>query len=132
MTRDMRSRLATLPTQTAVDDGIRSCFAVFTKSLISSPPVQLTSLQQRHVFCLETLQATRRGLRIMDSGSGSSSSDHNQRNQSEKNQSCPSAQGKEAPVTQDLKTEHRTDSLESVPELPQRKMGNKKSGTSEF
>lgn len=60
------------------------------------------------------------------SGSGSSSSDHSQRNQSEKNQSCPSAQGNEAPVTQDLKTEHRTDSMESVPELPQCKMGNKK------
>ncbi|MCJ8729288.1 hypothetical protein PDJAM_G00104450 [Pangasius djambal] len=61
----------------------------------------------------------------MDASSSSSSSDHSQRNQSKKNQSCESPQGSEAPVTQDVNTERRSDSLGAATELPQRKMGSK-------
>ncbi|GAA6095638.1 skin secretory protein xP2-like isoform X1 [Tachysurus ichikawai] len=58
--------------------------------------------------------------------SSSSSSRLSQRNQSKKNPSSPSSQGNEAPIKQDLNTEHKTDSMEAVPELPQCKMGSKK------
>lgn len=62
---------------------------------------------------------------VMDASSTSSSSDHSQSNQKKRNESCPSFQENDAPLTQDLDTEHRS-VLGAVPELPQCKMGSKK------